>query len=353
MIDTGGNRGKTTAARRFAQVSAFALIGASLASCAQPPLPKHSSRGGGKEYFSQAQYGRASPRVVADGPIPHGGGQYLVGHPYTIAGRTYYPSENESYTAVGMASWYGDAFQGRRTANGEIYDMRSITAAHPTMPLPSYARVTNLGNGHSIIVRVNDRGPYHGGRVMDVSSRVADVLDFKGAGTGHVKIEYVGRASLGGSDDNKLLATLRTDGAPATLDGETPVMIASSMPEPVEKLASAFTEAPAPVRPKPIPAPEPQPVAPVAALAEPGRTMPANTPLPPARPFDLGTIPDVAFPIRSAEVAVLPPRRPPLHLATENTLYFAATLTPPSKLVRAKGPFAKLNARVFTRAGEE
>ena len=128
---------------------------------------------------------------------------------------------------------------------------------------------------------------------------------------------------------------------------------AAAAVEPVEKLASAFTEAPAPVRPKPIPAPEPQPVAPVAALAEPGRTMPANTPLPPARPFDLGTIPDAAFPIRSAEVAVLPPRRPPLHLAAENTLYFAAKLTPPSKLVRAKGPFDKLNARVFTPAGEE
>ena len=128
-----------------------------------------------------------------------------------------------------MASWYGDAFHGRRTANGEIYDKDSLSAAHPTMPLPSYARVTNLGNGHSIIVRVNDRGPYHGGRVMDVSSRVADVLDFKGAGTARVKVEYVGRAPLEGSDDVELLATLRIDGAPATLDGtpaSRPVMVA-------------------------------------------------------------------------------------------------------------------------------
>ena len=83
-----------------------------------------------------------------------------------------------------MASWYGAAFHGRRTANGEVYDMASLTAAHPTMPLPSYARVTNLGNGYSIIVRVNDRGPYHAGRVMDVSSRVADVLDMKAHGHG-------------------------------------------------------------------------------------------------------------------------------------------------------------------------
>ena len=97
-------------------------------------------------------------------------------------GDRYYPAENPSYTAIGMASWYGAAFHGRRTANGEVYDMASLSAAHPTMPLPSYARVTNLGNGYSVIVRVNDRGPYHAGRVMDVSSRVADVLDMKAHG---------------------------------------------------------------------------------------------------------------------------------------------------------------------------
>ncbi len=209
-----------------------ALVAASLAGCAQPPSPH--ARGNGKEYFSQSKYGPASPRVVADGePVPRGGGQYLVGHPYTIAGRTYYPGENSAYSAVGMASWYGDAFHGRRTANGEVYDMRSFTAAHPTMPLPSYARVTNLANGYSIIVRVNDRGPYHGGRVMDVSSRVADVLDFKGAGTAKVKVEYVGRAPLEGSDDSTLLASLRTNGAPATIDGlpsGAPVMVASQAP---------------------------------------------------------------------------------------------------------------------------
>ena len=91
-----------------------------------------------------------------------------------------------------MASWYGAAFHGRRTANGEIYDMASLSAAHPTMPLPSYARVTNLGNGYSVVVRVNDRGPYHAGRVTDVSSRVADILDMKAMGTARVKIDYVG-----------------------------------------------------------------------------------------------------------------------------------------------------------------
>jgi rare lipoprotein A len=349
------DRRMANAARRCIQLGAFALVGAVLASCAQPPV-NHAYRNG-KEYFSQAQYGRASPRVVGDGEaVPHGGGQYLVGHPYTIAGRTYYPSENESYTAVGMASWYGSAFQGRRTANGEIYDMASISAAHPTMPLPSYARVTNLGNGNSIIVRVNDRGPYHGGRVMDVSSRVADVLDFKGAGTAHVKVEYVGRASLEGSDDSKLLATLRTDGAPATLDGVTPVMVASNVLAPVEKLASAVVEAPAAiVAPAPAPVPPPrQPEPAPVALAEPTRPWPTHAPLPPARPFDLGTIPDAAVPIAAAQVAVLPPRRPPPQtLAAQNALYFAAPLTPPRKLIRGRGPFDQLSARAFTRTSEE
>ena len=120
----------------------------------------------------------ASPRVIADGqPVPKGGGTSMVGKPYTIGGRVYYPSERP-YSAVGLASWYGSDFHGRRTANGEIFDRMSISAAHPTMPLPSYARVTNLRNNRSMIVRVNDRGPYHADRVMDVSEQVAEALEF-------------------------------------------------------------------------------------------------------------------------------------------------------------------------------
>ena len=112
----------------------------------------------------------ASARVVEPGePVPKGGGVYRVGKPYTIAGREYVPQEDINYSAVGMASWYGDDFHGRYTANGEIFDMNSISAAHPTLPLPSYVRVTNLANHKSIVVRVNDRGPYVGDRVIDLS----------------------------------------------------------------------------------------------------------------------------------------------------------------------------------------
>jgi rare lipoprotein A len=157
----------------------------------------------------------SSPRVVDFGEaVPKGGGTYRVGKPYVVGGRTYVPEEDPNYRAEGLASWYGDAFHGRLTANGEVFDMTSLTAAHPTLPLPSYARVTNLANGKSVIVRVNDRGPYHGNRLIDVSNTAAKLLEFRDNGIGRVRVEYVGRAPLEGSDDRQLMATLRT-GIPA------------------------------------------------------------------------------------------------------------------------------------------
>jgi rare lipoprotein A len=156
-----------------------------------------------------------SPRVVAYGePVPKGGGTYRVGKPYIVAGRVYVPEEDINYREEGLASWYGDDFHGRLTANGEVFDMASLSAAHPTLPMPCYARVTNLNNGKSLIVRVNDRGPYHGNRLIDVSNKAAELLDFKGNGVARVRVEYVGRAPLEGSDDRQLVATLRT-GVPA------------------------------------------------------------------------------------------------------------------------------------------
>jgi rare lipoprotein A len=158
----------------------------------------------------------ASPRVVEYGQlVPKGGGAYRVGKPYVVAGRTYYPTENKRYRGEGIASWYGDDFHGRLTANGEIYDMDGVSAAHPTLPMPSYARVTNLRNGRSLIVRVNDRGPYHADREIDLSRKAADLLDYRGKGLARVRVEYVGPASLDGSDDRRLMATLR-EGGPAT-----------------------------------------------------------------------------------------------------------------------------------------
>ena len=170
----------------------------------------------------------SSPRVVAMGdPVPKGGGTYRVGKPYTVAGRIYVPEEDPNYRAEGMASWYGDDFHGRLTANGEVFDMQSLTAAHPTLPIPSYARVTNLSNGKSLIVRVNDRGPYHGNRLIDVSNKAAELLEFKGNGVARVRVEYIARAPLEGSDDRQLVATLRT-GVPAP--SPSLVRVASARP---------------------------------------------------------------------------------------------------------------------------
>ena len=163
-----------------------------------------------------ARYGVSpSPRVIDPGePIPKGGGAYRVGAPYFVGGRMYVPQYDPHYKAVGLASWYGEDFHGRYTANGEVFDLDGITAAHPTMPLPSYARVTNLANGRSLIVRVNDRGPYAHNRIIDLSVRAAKLLDFYRRGTTTVRVEYVGPAPLQGSDDRVLEATLR-EGSPA------------------------------------------------------------------------------------------------------------------------------------------
>src|ERR1700759_4378510 len=170
----------------------------------------------------------SSPRVVAYGdPVPRGGGTYRVGKPYTVGGRMYVPEEDVHYRAEGLASWYGDDFHGRQTANGEIFDMTALTAAHPTLPMPSYVRVTNLRNGKSVIVRVNDRGPYHGNRLIDVSTRAAKLLEFDGYGVARVRVEYVGSAPLEGADGRWLEATLRT-GVPAP--APSTVMVASARP---------------------------------------------------------------------------------------------------------------------------
>ena len=124
------------------------------------------------------------------------------------------PYADLNYRAVGKASWYGGSFHGRLTASGEKFDMHALTAAHPTLPLQSYVRVTNLQNRRSVIVRVNDRGPYHGNRLIDLSGRASTLLGFHDQGIAQVRVEYVGSAKLAGSDlanpdDVKLAATLR------------------------------------------------------------------------------------------------------------------------------------------------
>ncbi|SFU40707.1 rare lipoprotein A [Methylobacterium sp. 174MFSha1.1] len=235
---------------RWAAVAGIALAAAN---CAGPTPKNLAVRSGGREI--DPKYGvAASPRLYGENDkIPKGGGRQMTGKPYVVAGRTYVPRQDaRGYVREGLASWYGTAFHGRQTANGEIFDRFSVAAAHPTLPLPSYARVTNLANGHSMVVRVNDRGPYHADRLMDVSQAVAEALDFRRRGTTKVRVEYVGKASVGGSDDRKLMATLRTDGQPAGSPMGANIMV-----------ADAGDDAKVDSRPFAFRQPEPEPVRPI------------------------------------------------------------------------------------------
>ncbi|RWF77297.1 MAG: septal ring lytic transglycosylase RlpA family protein [Mesorhizobium sp.] len=239
---------QSTARPRLRRASAFALFALSaalLAACAAPPQPKAmvNKKPRSKEYFSESEYGvKASPRVTFKmSGLQRGGGRDQLGKPYQVRGKWYYPKEDKRYAKMGLASWYGEAFHGRLTANGEVYDMTHLTGAHPTMPLPSYARVTNLKTGSSIIVRVNDRGPYHEGRIIDVSKRAAEMLDYANIGTAKVKVEYVGRAPLDGNDDRYLMASYNPGNrVPDPSDGlPSRVMIAMDGPSPSTALVAA------------------------------------------------------------------------------------------------------------------
>lgn len=299
----------------------------------------------------------SSPRVVEGSqPIPRGGGTYRVGRPYTIAGRRYVPYEKRvGHSEVGVASWYGRQFHGRLTANGEVYDMNALSAAHRTMPMPSYARVTNLRNGHSVVVRVNDRGPFHGNRVIDLSHRTANLLAFRGHGVARVRVEYLGRASIAGSDDRRLLATLRTDGSPAPApDAVTPTMLAaapgSAEPARPSQPSVQVAAAPAPVQlaaapsggqPRfelasmsaaPAPAMAPPPPAPAATI-----TM-ASAPLPPERPQAAGMmgLTTVARVSQPPQVSQPPVQRS----GTVTTAVVAAPASAPSPSVASVSAFS-------------
>jgi rare lipoprotein A len=310
------------------QLAAVLLVALTAANCAGPQV---AGRKGGSNKYGV----KPSPKVIADGePIPKGGGREMVGKPYTVGGRTYVPHGGKGYEREGWASWYGTAFHGRLTANGEVFDRDSVAAAHPTLPLPSYVRVTNVVNKRSMVVRVNDRGPYERDRLIDVSERVADALDFRRKGVTRVQVEYLGKASTNGSDDEKLLATLRTDGTPAPFGrNRTPTMYADLRHAPSPRPVAPATEraeitedvadgsAPAAssmVEVQQASRPPERIAAPVRVAAQP--QLPANAeegedvPLPPMRPAMSRQVADMA-PVRgpgSAQPAVslLPPQRP-------------------------------------------
>lgn len=168
------------------RLSKLAVIGLSaglLSSCAQVNLLSH--------YAKQSSNNPPVSDTAAS--------TYKVGNPYKINGVWYYPQEDFAYDETGIASWYGPGFHGKQTANGEIFDQNAVTAAHKTLQMPSMARVTNLDNGRSIVVRINDRGPYAHNREIDLSKRAAQLLGFEKQGTARVRVQILG-------DESRVLA---------------------------------------------------------------------------------------------------------------------------------------------------
>lgn len=163
--------------------------------------------------------------VVAD-PAPIVPGTM---RPYQIRGRWYQPEEQPNYDERGLASWYGDQFHGRPTATGEPFDMNALTAAHKTLPLPGLVEVTNLANGRRVVLRVNDRGPFVDGRIIDLSRGAADALDLRRAGVGEVRVRYLGRAPrLGGGT-----VLHQAEARPIPSGGPVPYTQVAAAPPPV------------------------------------------------------------------------------------------------------------------------
>lgn len=218
--------------RTAASVGILALLALGLAGCSSTSSPKGKSSASHintKSKFSVSEYGvAASPRMTTAKRPKKGGGRSVVGKPYRVRGKWYTPKEEPNYDKAGLASWYGPNFHGRLTANGEIYDQFHLSAAHPTFPLPSYARVTNKKNGNTVIVRVNDRGPFAHGRIIDLSNKAAELLDMKHEGVAAVRVQYVGRAPVEGDDTRYLMASYRPGGSSEPAGGviATGVMMA-------------------------------------------------------------------------------------------------------------------------------
>jgi len=178
-----------------------AALAASLAgllgACANlTPEPPAATGFGAAEGSSSGRYAGPVGTLSAPNANNSAAARYKVGAPYQAGGLWYVPAEQPDYDEVGLASWYGDAFDGRPTANGEIFDMRAVSAAHATLPMPCLVEVTNLENGRSLVVRLNDRGPYHPGRIIDLSKAGAEQLGFYLKGTAKVRVRYVGPAPL-------------------------------------------------------------------------------------------------------------------------------------------------------------
>ncbi|HUA54835.1 MAG TPA: septal ring lytic transglycosylase RlpA family protein [Candidatus Sulfotelmatobacter sp.] len=215
-------------------------------------------------------------------------GIYKVGDPYQINGVWYYPAEDWNYDETGIASWYGPGFHERFTANGEIYDQNDLTAAHRTLPMPSFVRVTNLDNGRSIVLRVNDRGPYARGRIIDVSRRGAQLLGFETIGTARVRVQIMAK------ETQELAATLKQQGHYQVARAQTQ----PGEPPPVAAPRSAVSSTPLAAPPSAAPAPQP-------AAPQPAPTGVAAAGAPPPSNVTVAALPPPAAPAAAAPAPIM------------------------------------------------
>ncbi len=269
---------------------------AGLGACAESHLASHAVKKAQRSVAAREQQANIpkdnEPRT--DGKLSF----YKIGDPYQIDGKWYYPKEDYGYRETGIASWYGDEFHGRYTANGEIFNMNAVSAAHRTLPMPSVVRVTNLENGRSMVVRLNDRGPFAKDRILDMSHRGADLLGFRAKGTARVQVEILKDESRkmkeaalqgkrittaelvpGAEDDPELTGVPALMPAAGADDGFPPALTASEPPPP--------TAAPLiPVSAVPLDAPGQSPAQLAALQTGAGPAgMAARIPAPPERPW--------------------------------------------------------------------
>ncbi|MBT5570502.1 MAG: septal ring lytic transglycosylase RlpA family protein [Alphaproteobacteria bacterium] len=221
MSPAFSRRPRPMRALAFLTIGAFALVG-----CAETEFLVHTAK-----------------QVRGGDTISTGDGRYKVGSPYQIKNVWYYPAEDYEYSETGIASWYGPNFHGKKTANGETYNQNDLTAAHRTLPMPSAVRVTNLENGRSIVLRINDRGPFARGRIIDVSRQGAQLLGFQKNGVAKVRVDVL-------PDESRQLKVAAINGSSQQIPvSASPREVVVSRPLPAAQGQSPSTaSAPAPVQ---------------------------------------------------------------------------------------------------------
>ena len=310
-------------ARAARNAALIALLGATAAACASTGTGLSMSSPAGRRYAQAAPSTQQSPSSS--------GRLRGTDKPYQVNGKWYFPHSDPTYDVVGTASWYGYPFQNRHTADGEVYDEALITAAHKTLPLPCIVEVTNLQNGRSIRVRVNDRGPFVGERLIDLSKAAAEQLGFDRRGTTQVRVRFITMAT------------------PLTAPG---LMMASSTPPPRYSHSPAYQAAPPPARDDdgsgdieaaPPPAYSPTPT------AVPTAYRPA--PVGDAQPTDDEAGPPESAPPPTAAPITSAPLPPPVY--SQDPGQSAASYAPPRAYAAAGGGFAVQAGAFATRSAAD